>query len=353
MSNTPTLLQLSLCLALAACGHSEPFAGTPGRAEEPLTADGLLAISPYEAVGWAGDNSGILIFTPRPTEKYDLPLLHSGARRDPLDNCLGLIPPTGGSMTWQLCDRRMGHFRDSNDVFVTASIGTQGELLYIESSQPPGFFFPVAATADLWLGSRHAPFGDRRHLLTLYRDDFGHRTVSPDEVNWITDVQWAGTGTFIARAYNLDPSSALVPFGIARGVITRDTTTLTIFPNTDTIRTFVPAEGGTTVVYIRSGREIVALPAAGGPERIVATLPAAAGRTIRSISCQQSRCLVLTAEGGGAALWRVSLDTGETISLRNFPSDNAPVRASLSPDGARVVAQRASGRLYLISDLQF
>ncbi|MEO5798207.1 MAG: hypothetical protein ABIZ70_01180 [Gemmatimonadales bacterium] len=345
---------LLILLALVACGHSEPFVGSSGRAEGPFTPDGQLTVNGTAMLDWAGDGAGILVFTSRPDEKYDLPLLVGRGRKDPLDNCLGLIPRDGGSMTWQFCDRRLSHFRDSNDVFVTASIGPYGELLYVESSQPPDFFFPVATEAELWLGSRHAPYGERRHLLRLYRDDNGHPTVSEDQVNWLTDVQWAGQDAFIARAYYLRPDSLLTPFGIARGVITRDTTTLTILPGTAGIIGFVAAEDGNSIVYARAGRTIVSLPSNGLAERIVATLPSG---VISSVSCQQQVCVAVTQDGGSngigaSTLWRVSLANGQATVLRTFLSVKVPTKVRLSPDGRRVVVQKTDGRLFLLSDLE-
>jgi hypothetical protein len=345
--------RLILALALAACGHTEPFVGTTGRAEGPFTPspDGQLTINAFGEFDWAGDGSGVLVFTSRPNEVYDLPLLVGGGRRDPLDNCLGLIPAAGGSMTWQLCDRRLSHYRDSNDVFVTASIGPRGELLYVESSQRPGFFFPVGLEAELWLGSRHAPFASRRHLMRLYRDDNGHPTVTPDQINWLSDLQWAGDATFIARAYYLRPDALVTRFGV-----TRDTTALTVLPGTAAIERFVPAEGGASIIYDRAGMVIASLPATGGSERVVTTLPPAPARSISSLSCQQQLCVVITQEAGSngiraSNLWRISLATGQARILRTFLAADVPRVARLSPDGSRVVVQQTNGRLYLLSDL--
>ncbi|MES2306942.1 MAG: hypothetical protein V4558_15680 [Gemmatimonadota bacterium] len=345
-----------LAIALAACGHSEPFVGTSGRADGPLNADGQLTVGAYGDFDWAGDGSGVLLLMPRPNESYDLPLLVGVGRKDPLDNCLGLIPAAGGSMIWQLCDRTLTHYRDSNDVFVSAAVGGMGELLYMQTHQRPGFFFPVGTEAELWLGSRHAPYAQRRHLLRLYRDDNGHPTVTPDQINWLTDLQWAGSGAFIARAYYLRPDSLLTPFGITHGVISRDTTLLTIIPGTAAIGRFASAEGGSTIVYDKPGNVIVALPVAGGPERIVDTLPFAPSRAVVSLSCQQELCLVVTREAGGGSvassnIWRISLATGQASILQTFIGRAVPEVARLSPDRTRVVVRKTDGRLYLLADL--
>ncbi|MEP6591938.1 MAG: hypothetical protein ABJC19_12225 [Gemmatimonadota bacterium] len=348
--------RLLALLLLAACGHSDPFTTLPSGATGPLNDAGQLTINPVGLFDWAGDGAGILVYTSRPNEQYDLPLLPGGGRKDPQDTCLGLIPPAGGSMIWQLCDRRMSHYRDSNDVFVSASIGSRGELLYVESIQRPGFFFPVGLEAELWLGSRHAPFAERRHLLRLYRDDNGHPTVSPDQINWLSGVQWAGPDAFIAKALYLRPDGLETPFGIARGVITRDTATLSILPGTAGIDDFVPAEGGSSIVYFRGQTVVLSRPATGGAERVVTTLPDAAGRQIRSLSCQLQLCVAVTqeAESNGiraSNLWRISLATGQATIVRSFLAAAVPTLARLAPDGTRVAVQKTDGRLYLLSDL--
>lgn len=351
-------LRVLACLALAGCGHTEPFVGTTGRAEGPFTPppEGRLTFNGLAVIDWTGDGAGILVFTSRPIESYDLPLLTGSTPRDKLDNCLGMIPAAGGSMTWQLCDRTLSHFRDTNDVFISASIGPSGELLYAQSHQLPGFFFPAGLRAELWLGSRHAPYADRSHLLRLYRDDNGHPTVGEDQINWLTDLQWAGANAFIARAYYLRPDSLLTPFGIARGVISADTTMLTVLPGTAAIERFVAAEAGASIIYDRAGMTIVSLPVAGGPERVVTTLPPAPSRSISSLSCQQQLCIVVTQEAGSngiraSTLWRLSLATGEATVLRTFLAADVPRIARLSPDGRSVVVQKFNARLYLLSDL--
>lgn len=350
------LLAIVFGIALLACGHSEPFATGPTGATGPLNADGQLTVGSYGDLEWTGDGAGILIKTPRPTESADLPLLPGGGHRDPLDNCLGLIPAGGGSMTWHFCDRTLSHFRDSNDVFVSASIGPSGELLYAQSHQRPGFPFPVGLEAELWLGSRHAPYASRRHLLRLYRDDNGHPTVSPDQINWLTNVQWVGPNAFVASGGYMRPDALLTPFGVVRGVIGQDTTMLTILPGTSAIAQFVTADGGAIIVYNRLGTVIASMPATGGPERIVTTLPLAPSRSIGSLSCQQQLCIVVTQEAGSngvraSNLWRLSLTSGEASIVRSFLAADVPSVARLSPDGESVVVLKTNGVIYLLSDL--
>ncbi|MES2124291.1 MAG: hypothetical protein V4503_06335 [Gemmatimonadota bacterium] len=347
---------LLLLLALAACGHSEPFVSAPAGATGPFAPDGQLTINALGLVDWTGDGSGILVLTSRPTEQYDLLLLPGGGRKDPQDNCLGLIPPDGGSMSWQLCDRTLSHYRDSTDVFVTASIGTGGRLLYVLSHQRPGFFFPVGLEAELWLGSIHEPYAARRQLYRLYRDDNGHPTVAPDQVNWLGAVQWGGSDDFFASAYYLRPDGQRTAFGIVHGVIGTDTTALTILPGTATLDGFVVAEGGNTLVFSRPGLIIASIPGTGGAERVIATLPPAPSRGISSLSCKLQTCLVVTQEEGSnginsSNIWRISLTTGTATILRTFTAALVPRLARLSPDGSRVVVQKGDGRLYLLTDL--
>ena len=343
-------------LFASACGHTEPFSALPSGAKGPLTPapEAQLTIDSVSDFHWTSDGSGILITTTRPNERNDLPLLSGNRRKDPLDTCLGLLPAAGGSMTWQLCDRRFTHFRDSNDVFSAAAVGPDDRLLYVEYIGRPGFFFPVGHEAELWLSSTREPFASRRHLLTLYRDNNGRPTVPPDAINWISNLNWTGSNTFLALAHHLQTNSFLNTFGIARGNIGADTTTLSVIAGTQGVTVYSPAESGTTVVFVRPDLTLMSVPVAGGTARTVATLPPQLGRRISSLSCQGQLCLVVTGElptNGQAVsnVWRLSLATGQAEIARTFADKVVPDLARLSPDGAHVVI-RKGGRLYLASD---
>lgn len=352
---------LIFVLFASACGHTEPFVTSPSGAQGPITPppDRQLMVDPFHSnrsgeFEWANDGSGILIFTPRPFEVlYDFPLFPDGERYDEVDNCLGLLPPGGGSMTVQICDRRLSHFHDLIDVFETAAVGEGGRLLYVESSRSSRTISPLALEADLWLGSIYEPFLSRRHLFTLYRDDNGHPTVPPDAINWLTELRWIGRDTFLAKGHNRHPDTTLTAFGIVRGAITGDTTSLTLLPGTRAINRYSPAEGGSSIIYEKPGMVLASMAISGGAERIVATIPTAPSRSISSLSCQLRLCLVLTSEAGNtvSTLWRVSVVTGQVTLERTFTEFGVPEIARLSPDGLHVVVRKSDRRLYLLPDL--
>ncbi len=225
------------------CSHSEPFTVTNNALTEPFSSAPPIRLTLNAGdnywPSWTEDGKGIIY-----SYSYPQPTSHAD------DRCLGLLPPTGGTRLWQLCDERREH-ADSADSFAAAAIGTDGRLIYLEAStrrgsgglsgvnQPP-------KNTVLWLADTALPF-QRRALLVLGAQ------ISDSFVNWFRDTHWIGPTSFVTLAQfdyiRLAPKSALFDsvftgLGVVRGEIGPTAATFAIVPGTAGAQSYSLAEGG-------------------------------------------------------------------------------------------------------------
>ena len=210
---------------MLACGHSETFV-------EPTSSVGAfnagpdirLTLNPDQDYWptWTEDGRGIL---------YSYVDQVPG----PQHRCIGLLPATGGTRIWQLCDNRATQ-GDSVNSFAAYALGTDGRLIYVEAAAHAGLLAPAAPDeSTLWLADSAAPF-QRRPLLTL------PTFVGSTRVAWLADIAWTGPTTFIALGQDFPllghcnfcgPMDSIF-YGVAvvRGTITATGATLAIVPGT-------------------------------------------------------------------------------------------------------------------------
>lgn len=342
------ILGLLLVLPGFGCSHSESFGTGVDAVTVPFSTAPPVRLT-YNAAdnywpSWTEDGRGIIY-----SYSYTLPDTHAD------DRCVGLLPPSGGTRLWQMCDERREH-ADSADSFTGVAIGTDGRLIYMEMStrrgsgglsgvnQPP-------QTRALWLADTAFPF-QRRKLLDM---SFG-LSLNGIFFNALGDTRWLGSSSFIALAAkqgtDFNPwDSTLTGMAVVRGEITTAGVTLSIVPGTEGVQAYSLAENGVSLVIWRAGLSLERVPAAGGTATTVATLPSLPGMHITGLTCQATTCLVSASRSptpGTIGLirraWRVSLPTGEsvetTINIVGFPRispvstdivgyDNITLRGSL------------------------
>jgi hypothetical protein len=271
---------------LVACGHSEAFV-------EPTSSVGAfnagpdiqLTLNPDQDYWptWTEDGQGIL---------YSYVDLVPGTQH----RCIGLLPATGGTRVWQLCDNRATQ-GDSVNSFPAYALGADGRLIYVEATAHAGLLAP--STPDettLWLADSAAPF-QRRALLTL------PTFVGATRVAWLADIAWTGPTTFIA----LDQDLALLGhckfcgpidsifYGVAvvQGTITAAGAILAVVPGTAGATSYSFAENGASIVYtLRDDRQLYKVPAAGGTAIVVGLVTSNSAAQLLGASCRGSTCIV-------------------------------------------------------------
>ncbi|MDX2260631.1 MAG: hypothetical protein SFU84_02895 [Gemmatimonadales bacterium] len=322
----------ALLLLAAACGHSEPYTTAPTQNDGPFSAGAPTRLtfgsSTDSAAALTSDGQGVLYFFTGFTNG---------------DRCIGLLPPGGGTRRWELCDTRF-EAADSGKSYSAPALNSDGQLLYISALARRGRDAPDRTT--LWLADSALPF--QRRALISFPINVGGQGVS-----WLSDAQWTGPESFIARAGLLNVQRAcpnctldttVVPAGVVRGTITPTGATLSFVPGAESPEVMALAENGGVIVFMRSFTEVLRVPATGGTPTLVAALPTSA--RVTGISCRGSEC-VLTQLGGtvagggeGTRIYRIRLATNAVDLLTTVAGRWAgPV---LLPTGGDVVMQAST-----------
>jgi hypothetical protein len=360
-------LPVALIVLTVAC-HSDPYTlplyganGALTSGEQVLLTYSDSSTSKYHfqfqayQPSWAPNGSGILYgFSARPSQIVEvLGLRCSGPRVcvpapvDSLDGCLGLLPPTGGSAYWNLCETEVTH-ADSTDIFTEGALNTAGQLLYIEMTGPTSLPSPIGFHAELWLGDPQR-ISSRRKVLTLYRDHLGVVDTTAGALNWLRDIQWLGTQAFFAIGQFKKPDNTDSTLGIIRGAITAGGADLAFVAGTTgpAARHFALIPGGTALVYVDTSALVKHVVVATGVKTILAALPIdTAGRAI-DIGCRADACGILTYDGTPRHwdLWKVDLVSGGVTLVKTFTRTITGAR--LSPNSGDVLLV-ARDTLYLL-----
>ncbi|MGH7524074.1 MAG: hypothetical protein ACREK8_07205 [Gemmatimonadales bacterium] len=333
-------------LALAGCDHSGPFAGQPLTVGPAGTADPVRLTFNIEQdywPTWAADGRGILYSFVNPGA--------TGHR------CVGLLPASGGTRLWEMCDNRFGE-QDSVSSFTGYALGSDGRLLYVEAvgdgKQP---LTPIKTT--LWLADSSAPFR-RTALLTL------PTFIAGIGIGWLSDIAWTGPNTFIALAQGFaieaEPQppcdfaddSVFANTGlVVTGTISSGRAILQAVNGTTGATGYSFAEDGASIVFITHGNPyLFKVPAGGGSAVTVAPASTLPNEELFGVSCKGSLCVVANspasfpahrpapchfADPGVRELSSVSLATGTMQQLTT--SNDVMVASQISPVTGDVVVQ--------------
>jgi hypothetical protein len=332
---------VTIVLCLSACGHSDPpFITTSAIGPAGSGADVTLTFNSDQDYWpiWTEDGAGILYAFGNP-----------GAP----SRCVGLLPPAGGTRSWQLCDNRAS-MADSVTSFPAYALGADGRLLYLEATGLAGIQSTAPAEVTLWLADSAAPF-QRQALLALPAPAGDIRPT------WLADISWTGPTTFLALAQDLQVTahcrgcgpedSLFLGLAVVRGTISGSTATLTSVSGTTGATSYTVAEAGSTIVFtVRDDIHLYKVPAAGGAPVAVASVLPSGGGQVMGVSCKGSACVVATAavtlttpgnspfvSDDPAHLLGVSLATGAVQTLVTGPDMLATPQ--ISPLTGDVVAQ--------------
>jgi hypothetical protein len=351
---------IAAALALLAC-HSDPYGDNFYGARGTLTSGAEVRLTyadtnedgvPFRAYApsWAANGAGILFsYSPRVYQSNEKKL---GVRcirnipcrpvaEDPGDQCLAMLPPTGGSAFWDVCETRSGH---SNvvDRIVTGDVLPSGQLIYVEEEGPASQQFapdgPPGEYGDLWNALVGTPVV-RRELCRLYSRDTVLSEAPSCGVVDLRDMHWTSTSAFVA----------LSGTSLIRGVITSVGATLTRVPSAANVANAALVANGTAAIVVGGDLTVRRVNLVDGTVVVVATLPDSAGNALLDIGCHPDVCVVLANGGGtrgGSSLWRVDLATGAVTLARAF--DHNIAAAKLSPVSGDVVALEGVN-LYLLT----
>lgn len=349
-------------LLAAACGHSEPYTTASTSTDGPFGA----AVPTRLTYNSLTDSAASLT-----SDGQGLFYLYTGFANG--DRCIGLLPTGGGSRRWELCDTRF-EAADSSKSFSAPALASDGRLLYVQALALRGRWNPDRTT--LWLADSALPL-QRRALISFPIN------VAGRGVSWLTDAQWTGPESFVARAGLLNVArpcdscrydTTVAATGIVRGTITPTGAMLGFVAGADDARLHAFAEGGASIVYTREQtpasilvtREspaIFRVATTGGTPTVIGTLPTSA--RVTGLSCRGSDCVVTQLNGlvarlggpvigsaDGTHVFRIRLATNAIDLLTTVPGLWAgPV---VLPTGGDVVMQASttpSRDLYLFKGL--
>ena len=345
-------IALMAAFALQGCGHSDAFVPANSTVGPFNTGtDVRLTLNPDQDYWptWTDDGHGILYAFVNPVGAGIAANRH---------RCMGILPATGGSRIWQLCDDRAVR-ADSLTSFTAYALGTDGRLLYAEAVAPTNNpSFPQQIT--LWLADTAHPL-NRTALLTL--------PAALPSVTWLADITWTGPNSFIALGqvfasfphcsvcFSQDSIFMNAPGTVVVGTIAGDHATLQPVAGTGGATGYSLAEGGASIVFIRKDdAQIYKVPVGGGTA--VGTQTGAIPQLV-GVSCKGSTCLVATdaltfsngdvgppifpsVATGPKELRAVSLSGGATQVIRSLGTSPAiPIIAvpKISPASGDVVVQ--------------
>jgi hypothetical protein len=284
-------------LLLLACTHTDSYPTPPLSTVPPFSTgpDVQLTFNVDQNYWptWTQDGRGIL---------YSFVNLENTAHR-----CLGLLPASGGTRIWELCDNRAVR-NDTVSSYSAYALDSAGRLLLVEALSSTGFSSSFPFHIRLQLTDTAAPYM-RTTLLSL------PITVGGTPVTWLSEITWTGTNTFLALGQEFEysphcsacgclpcPNDSI--FGADGGIVLTGTLTaghvaLQMLAGTDSATGYSLAENGASIVYTRRhDLRLFKVPISGGipvPTPIVRTGADTASLItgeLAGVSCKGSTCLV-------------------------------------------------------------
>ena len=332
MRTLPRLITSALALATAGCGHTTPFPITGYSSTTPFAPGNptRLTFSPGldTRASWLPDGSAFL-YTQQQLGRTDR------------DQCLVLMPRSGGSTTRTICTDTDGA-GDSTNVFLAPAVATNGRLAYVRTStvanfgrKTPDYGAVVWATyADPLPGTQIVPLP----------------YFSPDSqtVTFASDLHWTDATTlyFLADQFQiicLNPSctsadTSIVGLEVDRASLTTGTPLITPVTGTKGASALAAA-GADTLYYTLSGSgDLHRLIVSTSADSVVFTFPGAVsglsaggGRVAAAVSGDlhllnpaSGQDTVLSPAGGGLPADHPALDPTGHLLVADARIGSAP-----------------------------
>jgi len=337
-----------VCLVVSGCGHDQPLRPGSYTPDVPpgtgslvrLTFNSRLDLSPV----WLPDGSGFF-YTMERADRFDL------------DRCLALLPPTGGSIEREICDRTAAA-DDSVNAYTSPAVAPDGRLAYVRASAPldvgrpltPRFYEMVVATLA------------EPHRVTVLRA-FPHPGPSGRGHDGAAQLRWLGDSVLVyvgQRVAYVPPCSRCPPDTVPSGLelVRLDfggpVPVLSMLPGSDQASSVAVAGGDTVWFTVNGDSRVFRLVLSTDSLAVVhdfgsggispdvqvvgSTLLAVVGGNV--FFFDEPAVGLLQRDGGGTIV-AVDLSTGtETVVT---PVGFLFRRIALDPNGTRLVAELVSG----------
>jgi hypothetical protein len=339
-------LGLLLIAGLAACEHSTPFRAPDVGSTAPFGNGSpvRLTYNPGQDrdPSWLPDGVGFLYSR----ERID--------RRD-RDWCIGRLPPRGGSLTGELCDRQPAA-DDSIDAFTAPAPGRGGMLAYVRATAPLLLGGISPSRQELVVGS----FGVSEHARALqgipYQGPSGRGHEGVSQIRWLTPTSFVylGQHVFYETPCRGCPTDTLrTGLELVRLDFATTVPTLTMLPGSDQASS-VDVAGSDTVYFTLNGDSRVFRLV----KDTIGVVHDFAGLGIARDVQVRGRRLIAVVGGnvsfanealngpvqrdGGGPLWLVSLDSGTESLLTGFTDTYR--HPALEPSGRGIIVERLAGR---------
>jgi hypothetical protein len=328
-------------LALAACGHSEPFDTEDQSRDVPFSSQPPVRLTFNDGddrtPAWLPDQSGIIYSS----ERLDAP---------DHDRCLLVLPPTGGSVRRSICERAVAH-EDTTDRFESPAVSPDGLILFLRATSTIGL--QKGPALHLMLGTIAGPVAAGPLTIVPYFASSGKTHFNLSHTQWLGPARFVYLGEdLFYQGSTFFPDTFATGLEIVRGdIVGGDAVGLTVVPGTELASSVAAGPDEDTILFTVGGDSRVFRQSLATGERTVLhdfagagiardvqlrgnTLVAVVGRSVL-FQFEEAHDWVQRDEGGD--LYVVDLVTGaervyslETTLFR---------RPALSPDGRFIVVE--------------
>jgi hypothetical protein len=337
-----------IALSLLGCAHSDAFAPADNQTATPFIAGEptRLTYNPGADMvpAWLPDGSAIVY-------AFD----HDDPPHDEPDRCLGVLPPTGGRRTRELCSISL-RAADSVDRFDEPSVLPDGRVAYVRSARAAQQ--RSMAYVRLVIGSPDPAVSPTDVIVHPYVGADGALRDALTYLHWISSTEAIGVAGVRSDCHDC-PAMALVGgrelVRLAISAEPPSTASLTLLTTDDSLTSATVAPGESAAYFTRLGdSRVYRIALSGGTPTVAvdfgpagvardiqvrgATLYAVVGGNVRTANVQASGN---TQIDDGGPIYVADLGTGATHPLVTSQPRLAFRRLALAPSGATLLAQAA------------
>ena len=341
-------LGLAVCLVVSGCGHDLPLRPGSYTPDVPpgtgslvrLTFNSRLDLSPV----WLPDGSGFF-YTLERADRFDL------------DRCLALLPPTGGTIEREICDRTPAA-DDSVNAYTSPAVAPDGRLAYVRASAPLDVGRPLAPRFyELVVATLADPHGVTvlQSFPHVGPSGRGHEGIT--QVRWVADsvlVYVAQHVAYVGQCPTCPPDTLPSGLEIVRLDYRGPVTILTMLPASDQASSvavvapdtlYFTVNGDSRVFSLALSTDSVGVVHDFGPLGIARDVQVAGGKMVAVVGGNVSFFTAPAAgpiqrDGGGSL---ILVDRGSGTETPFGPVGLMFRHPALAPSGTSVVAELVFG----------
>lgn len=337
-----------LMLAAIGCTHDSPLRPASYTPNVPAGSGPLVRLT-YNAGAdlspvWLPDGSGFL-YTMERADRFDR------------DRCLALLPPSGGTIAREICDRTPAA-DDSVDAYSSPAVSLDGRLAYVRASAPLDVGRPLAPRYhELVVATLAAPQQARvlQSLPYVGPSGRGHEEI--------TQIRWVGDSTLVYVAQHvayIPPCRGCPPDTLPSGLelvrfdFSGPVPILTMLPGSDQASSVAVAAPDTLYFTLNGDSRVYSL--ALSTDAVAVVHDFGLGGIARDVQVAGRRMFAVVGgnvsffndpaagpiqQDAGGPLIQVDLDTGSETLLAPGLSFRHP---ALAPTGSRLIGEVVFGR---------